>query len=79
MVKIKNMIIYFNIFIELRLKRKYHRSCIFKYIIGKGIFKNLYGSNKYITLETLQLKIFWDRIEVIRQNNTWLSIRKQFR
>lgn len=54
MVKIKNMIIYFNIFIELRLKRKYHRSCILKYIIGKGIFKNLYGSNKYITLETLQ-------------------------
>lgn len=40
MVKIKNMIIYFNNFIELRLKRKYHRSCIFKYII-EGNFQKV--------------------------------------
>lgn len=39
MVKIKNMIIYFNIFIELRLKRKYHRSCIFNILLEREFSK----------------------------------------
>lgn len=39
MVKIKNMIIYFNIFIELRLKRKYHRSVFLNILLEREFSK----------------------------------------
>jgi hypothetical protein len=47
------MIIYFNIFIEFRLKGNIIVVAFLKYIIEKEFLK-ICGSNKYITLETLQ-------------------------